>query len=152
MRFIQYYLDCLSHASYLIADETTRRAVVVDPQRDVSESLADAKELGIPISFELARFIKFIMTEIFPGGRLPSIPMVQERATQGGFTVTRVQELQPHYARTLDLWAAALEKRREEAIAIQSEEVYNRYMKYLTGCAKLFRQGQTNVCQFTLEK
>ena len=113
---------------------------------------ADAKELGIPISFELARFIKFIMTEIFPGGRLPSIPMVQERATQGGFTVTRVQELQPHYARTLDLWAAALEKRREEAIAIQSEEVYNRYMKYLTGCAKLFRQGQTNVCQFTLEK
>ena len=113
---------------------------------------ADAKELGIPISFELARFIKFIMTEIFPGGRLPSIPMVEERATQGGFTVTRVQELQPHYARTLDLWAAALEKRRAEAIAIQSEEVYNRYMKYLTDCAKLFRQGQTNVCQYTLEK
>src|SRR5690242_8317486 len=44
---------------------------------------AEAKELGIPISFELARFIKFIMTEIFPGGRLPSIPMVEERATQG---------------------------------------------------------------------
>jgi cyclopropane-fatty-acyl-phospholipid synthase len=113
---------------------------------------AEAKELGIPISFELARFIKFIMTEIFPGGRLPSIPMVEERATQGGFTVTRVQQLRPHYARTLDLWAAALEERREEAISIQSEEVYNRYMKYLTGCAKLFRQGQTDVCQFTLEK
>lgn len=113
---------------------------------------AEAKELGIPISFELARFIKFIMTEIFPGGRLPSIRMVEERATQGGFTVTRVQQLQPHYARTLDLWAAALERRKDEAISIQSEEVYNRYMKYLTGCAKLFRQGQTDVCQFTLEK
>ena len=49
MKFIQYYLDCLSHASYLIADETTRRAVVVDPQRDVSEYLADAKELGLTI-------------------------------------------------------------------------------------------------------
>jgi hydroxyacylglutathione hydrolase len=49
MKFIQYYLDCLSHASYLIADETTGRAVVVDPQRDVSEYLADAKELGLTI-------------------------------------------------------------------------------------------------------
>jgi cyclopropane-fatty-acyl-phospholipid synthase len=113
---------------------------------------ADAKELGIPISFELARFVKFVMTEIFPGGRLPSIPMVEERSAEGGFTCTQVQRLQPHYARTLDLWAAALESRKDEAIAIQSEEVYERYMKYLTGCAKLFRQRQTDVCQFTLEK
>lgn len=49
MKFIQYYLDCLSHASYLIADESTGRAVVVDPQRDVAEYLADAKELGVSI-------------------------------------------------------------------------------------------------------
>jgi hydroxyacylglutathione hydrolase len=49
MKFIQYYLDCLSHASYLIADEITGRAVVVDPQRDVAEYLADAKELGLSI-------------------------------------------------------------------------------------------------------
>jgi glyoxylase-like metal-dependent hydrolase (beta-lactamase superfamily II) len=49
MKFNQYYLDCLSHASYLIADETTGRAVVVDPQRDVAEYLADAKELGSTI-------------------------------------------------------------------------------------------------------
>ena len=49
MKFIQYYLDCLSHASYLIADETTGRAVVVDPQRDVGEYLADATELGFTI-------------------------------------------------------------------------------------------------------
>ena len=49
MKFIQHYLDCLSHASYLIGDETTGRAVVVDPQRDVSEYVADAKELGMTI-------------------------------------------------------------------------------------------------------
>ncbi len=49
MKFIQYYLDCLSHASYLIADETTRRAVVVDPQRDVAEYLRDAEEFGYRI-------------------------------------------------------------------------------------------------------
>lgn len=49
MKFNQYYLECLSHASYLIGDETTGRAVVVDPQRDVSEYLADAQELGMTI-------------------------------------------------------------------------------------------------------
>ncbi|MGY4708252.1 MBL fold metallo-hydrolase [Mycolicibacterium sp. CBM1] len=49
MKFNQYYLDCLSHASYLIGDETTGRAVVVDPQRDVSEYIADAQELGMHI-------------------------------------------------------------------------------------------------------
>jgi hydroxyacylglutathione hydrolase len=49
MEFIQYYLDCLSHASYLIGDETTGRAVVVDPQRDIAEYLADAEQLGLRI-------------------------------------------------------------------------------------------------------
>jgi glyoxylase-like metal-dependent hydrolase (beta-lactamase superfamily II)/rhodanese-related sulfurtransferase len=49
MKFNQYYLECLSHASYLIGDETSGRAVVVDPQRDVSEYLADASELGMTI-------------------------------------------------------------------------------------------------------
>jgi len=49
MKFNQYYLDCLSHASYLIADETTGRAVVVDPQRDVAEYVAEAREHGYTI-------------------------------------------------------------------------------------------------------
>ncbi|TGD84932.1 class I SAM-dependent methyltransferase [Mycolicibacterium sp. CH28] len=107
---------------------------------------------GMPLSFEFARFVKFMVTEIFPGGRLPSISMVEERATAAGFTVTRVQSLQPHYARTLDLWAAALEAERDRAIEIQSVEVYDRYMKYLTGCANMFRTGYIDVDQFTLAK
>ncbi|TPG32712.1 MBL fold metallo-hydrolase [Mycolicibacterium hodleri] len=49
MIFDQYYLDCLSHASYLIGDETTGRAVVVDPQRDVAEYVADAEKRGLRI-------------------------------------------------------------------------------------------------------
>ena len=109
-------------------------------------------ERGIPLTFEMARFIKFIVTEIFPGGRLPSIEMVQERSADAGFGLTRRQSLQPHYARTLDLWAQALEAQKDEAIAIQSEEVYERYIKYLTGCANAFRIGYIDVNQFTLEK
>jgi len=49
--FEQYYLDCLSHASYLIGDETSGVAVVVDPQRDVSGYLADADVGGLSIDY-----------------------------------------------------------------------------------------------------
>ena len=49
MIFTQYYLDCLSQASYLIADEGTGQAIVVDPRRDVEDYLADAQERGLQI-------------------------------------------------------------------------------------------------------
>ncbi len=49
MKFTQYYLDCLSQASYLIGDETTGRAVVVDPRRDIAEYVADADSAGLTI-------------------------------------------------------------------------------------------------------
>ena len=106
----------------------------------------------LPITLQLVQFIKFLATEIFPGGQLPTIEMVEEHSAKAGFTLTRRQSLQPHYARTLDLWAEALETHQREAIEIQSEEMYERYMKYLTGCAKLFRIGYIDVNQFTLEK
>lgn len=49
MKFVQYYLDCLSHASYLIGDETTGRAVVVDPRRDIQDYVTDARAAGFRI-------------------------------------------------------------------------------------------------------
>lgn len=45
----QYYLGCLSHASYLIADERTKTAAVVDPQRDVEQYVRDAEAGGYRI-------------------------------------------------------------------------------------------------------
>jgi len=107
---------------------------------------------NLPVTMTKIRFFKFIMDEIFPGGDLPQPVKVKTHATKAGFGVGLVQPLRLHYARTLDLWAAALEANREQAIAIQSEEVYERYMKYLTGCADLFRDGYTDICQFTLTK
>ena len=49
MIFRQYQLACLSLFSYLIGDETTGRAVVVDPQRDITGYLDDARALGLTI-------------------------------------------------------------------------------------------------------
>lgn len=46
----QFYLQCLAHASYLIGDEQTQTAVVVDPQRDVDQYLAFAKEHDVRIA------------------------------------------------------------------------------------------------------
>ncbi|MEE3062475.1 MAG: cyclopropane mycolic acid synthase family methyltransferase [Actinomycetota bacterium] len=109
-------------------------------------------ERGLPLTMTKIRFMKFIMDEIFPGGDLPNAKSVEEHAKRAGFSLELYQPLRLHYARTLDNWAAALEARRDEAIEIQSQEVYDRYMKYLTGCADLFREGYTDVAQFTLTK
>jgi DMSO/TMAO reductase YedYZ molybdopterin-dependent catalytic subunit/glyoxylase-like metal-dependent hydrolase (beta-lactamase superfamily II)/rhodanese-related sulfurtransferase len=45
----QHYLACLSHASYLIGDESSGRAVVVDPRRDVDVYVAEAADRGLRI-------------------------------------------------------------------------------------------------------
>jgi cyclopropane-fatty-acyl-phospholipid synthase len=118
----------------------------------VSPSAEELEQRQIKPTMTLLRFTRFMMNEIFPGGRLPTVAIVEEHAEKAGFEVARVQSLRLHYARTLDIWSAALEARKDEAIAIQSEEVYQRYIKYLTGCADLFRNGNTDVCQFTLVK
>jgi cyclopropane fatty-acyl-phospholipid synthase-like methyltransferase len=115
-------------------------------------SMEYARANGIPLTMELMRFVKFLMTDIFPGGQLCKTEMIGELAASAGFTLTGTQSLQPDYARTLDLWAEALSDHRAEAVALQSEAVYDRYMHYLTGCAKLFKQRQAEVNQFTLAK
>jgi len=109
-------------------------------------------ERGIPLTMEMAKFIRFIVTDIFPGGRLPMIETIEDHSAKVGFKISRVQSLQTDFAKTLDLWAEALQARKDEAIAIQSEEVYERYMKFMTGCAKAFRMGYIDCNQFTLEK
>jgi hydroxyacylglutathione hydrolase len=45
----QFYLNCLAHASYIIGDEETHIAAVVDPQRDIERYLAFAAEHGLQI-------------------------------------------------------------------------------------------------------
>jgi cyclopropane-fatty-acyl-phospholipid synthase len=118
----------------------------------VVPSKEEFDELGLKVTMTGIRFVKFIMDEIFPGGRLPLVSQVESHAIAAGFDVTRVQHLRPHYARTLDVWSANLEANKDAAVAITSEQTYDTYMHYLTGCADLFREGYTDVCQFTCEK
>ena len=46
----QFYLNCLAHASYLVGDEQTHVAAVVDPQRDIDQYLDAAAEHGLRIA------------------------------------------------------------------------------------------------------
>jgi len=48
-----FFLGCLAHASYLVTDERSKTAAVIDPQRDVDEYFAKAKELGVEIKHVL---------------------------------------------------------------------------------------------------
>ena len=110
------------------------------------------RENGIKLTISDLKFMQFIGKEIFPGGELPAVEDIEHLATDSGFTLQRTHLLRPHYARTLEMWAENLENNKAEAIAITSDEVYERYMRYLTGCADFFRRGITNVGQFTLAK
>ena len=107
---------------------------------------------GIKLTISDLKFMRFIGQEIFPGGQLPAVEDIQRLADGSGFTLERIHLLQPHYARTLDMWAANLEANADEAIAITDQVTYDRYMRYLTGCADFFRRGITNIGQFTLVK
>ena len=49
MIFKQFYLPCLAHASYIVGDELTGTAAVVDPQRDTDQYVAFAAEHALKI-------------------------------------------------------------------------------------------------------
>ncbi|WP_046300665.1 cyclopropane mycolic acid synthase family methyltransferase [Mycobacterium sp. UM_Kg27] len=109
-------------------------------------------EMGIPITMTDLRFMRFIAKEIFPGGSVPCDEDVVEFACAAGFSIADRQDLTPHYVRTLDTWATRLQAAREQAIAVTSPEVYERYLKYLLGCADFFQRNVSYVAQFTLAK
>jgi cyclopropane-fatty-acyl-phospholipid synthase len=109
-------------------------------------------DMGIPITMSDLKFMRFIAKEIFPGGAVPCDEDIVEFSGGAGFSVEQTQYLNEHYVRTLDAWATNLEAARDDAIAATSNEVYDRYMRYLTGCSDFFRRGISELGQFTLTK
>ncbi len=74
MYFQRYYLECLSHASYMVADEETGIAAVIDPQRDIDIYVEDAKEHGFKIEHVIlthfhADFVAGILSCVISLGR-----------------------------------------------------------------------------------
>jgi cyclopropane-fatty-acyl-phospholipid synthase len=141
------YDDFFRNSFNLLPDDG--RMVV---QSSVSYHPYDLNARGKKLTFETARFIKFIVTEIFPGGRLPTTNMMVEHGEKAGFVVPSPVSLRPHYIKTLHIWGEALEANKARAVEIQSEEVYSRYMKYLRGAEYYFTDEMLDVSLVTYLK
>ncbi|HZN80272.1 MAG TPA: cyclopropane mycolic acid synthase family methyltransferase [Mycobacterium sp.] len=109
-------------------------------------------DMGIPITMTDLKFMRFIAKEIFPGGAIPCDEDIANYSGAAGFSLVQTQYLNEHYVRTLETWALNLEAAQDEAVVATSEEVYQRYMRYLTGCADFFQRGICELGQFTLTK
>ncbi|MFA4912226.1 MAG: cyclopropane-fatty-acyl-phospholipid synthase family protein [Burkholderiaceae bacterium] len=87
----------------------------------------------------------FIEKYIFPGGELTHISRVLEAAAQGGLESVDVENLRPHYARTLWAWSDALEANLSRAGEILAGDRGARslraYRLYLAGCAMAFEHN-----------
>lgn len=87
----------------------------------------------------------FIEKYIFPGGELTHIGHVMTHMANGGLESVDVENLRPHYARTLWAWSDALEEKLDEARQIlgseQGERALRAYRLYLAGCAAGFENG-----------
>jgi cyclopropane-fatty-acyl-phospholipid synthase len=128
-RYDDFFKNCFD-----ILPDDGRMAI----QSSVGYHPLDMAARGKKLTFQLARFIKFMITEIFPGGRIPTTQMMVERGEKAGFVVPEAVSLRNHYIKTLGMWADALERNKEAAIAATDEENYHRYMRYLKGCQFYF--------------
>lgn len=93
---------------------------------------------------------EFIGKHIFPGGELQHISHVLEVSSKAGLETLDVENLRPHYARTLWDWSDNLERQIHEAIRVTNERTVRTYRMYLAGCALGFEQGWTSLNQVLL--
>lgn len=105
--FRQYYLGCLSQASYLVGDRGTGRAVVVDPQRDIGQYLSDAAAESLRIE----RVLETHVHADFLSGHLElaaatGAPISYGAAAEVEFPIDPLDD-----GRVLDLGSVSLEAR-----------------------------------------
>ena len=112
----------------------------------------DLAERGKKLTFELARFIKFIITEIFPGGRIPTTKMMVEHGEKAGFVVPECLSLRKHYIKTLGIWADALEANKDEAIAVTTRRELRPVHEVPAGLPVLLRRRELDVSLVTYLK
>jgi hydroxyacylglutathione hydrolase len=91
VKFTQYYLDCLSQASYLIADEDSRVAAVVDPRRDIQTYLDDAAADGLDIRYVIeTHFHADFLSGHLELAEATGAEIVYGQAAQAEFPIRRV--------------------------------------------------------------
>jgi cyclopropane-fatty-acyl-phospholipid synthase len=90
---------------------------------------------------------EFIDRYVFPGGSLPHLSRVVFEVAKAGLETADIEDLRPHYARTLLHWVRRLEATREEAIRTAGAERYRIWRIYLAGMAYAFDKGWLSIAQ-----
>jgi cyclopropane-fatty-acyl-phospholipid synthase len=93
------------------------------------------------------RDVLFLLREIFPYSRLPTLPEIMT-AANGRLELVSARNDRLDYARTLQAWGERLGAERERAVELVGEEVTCRYERYLRVSAELFACGGMNLCRF----
>ena len=90
---------------------------------------------------------EFIDRYVFPGGELPNLPRVVTELAGAALEPADIEDLRPHYARTLLLWVRRLETNREAVIAAGGPERYRVWRVFLAGMAHAFDRGWLSIAQ-----
>lgn len=90
---------------------------------------------------------EFIERYVFPGGELLHSSHVLRDMANAGLEALDVENLRPHYARTLWAWSDGLESRMARALEITNESVVRAYRLYLAGSAMSFERGWISLHQ-----
>ncbi len=94
----------------------------------------------------------FIERYIFPGGELEHASYVLEVLSEAGLEAVDLENLRPHYARTLWHWSDALEAQLPQARDLTRDSVVRAYRLYLAGCAMCFEHGWISLSQILTAK
>ncbi|QGM47174.1 class I SAM-dependent methyltransferase [Methylocystis heyeri] len=89
----------------------------------------------------------FIEKYVFPGGSISPLSRLMAEIPSAGLEIIDVEDLRPHYARTLRLWSQRLEERRDEATRLIGPERYRIWRAYLAGMAYAFERGWLSIAQ-----
>lgn len=99
---------------------------------------------------------EFIEKYIFPGGELTHVSHVLHHLAEGGLESLDIENLRPHYARTLWAWSDALEEKLTEAQQVlegeQGQRALRAYRMYLAGCAMSFEHGWISLHQVLAQR
>ncbi len=100
---------------------------------------------------DYARNVDFIQKYIFPGGMLPSEPLLRQEIAKAGLAWQAVTRFGDDYARTLNQWAIRFQDAWKSIEPLGFDERFRRlWLFYLGYCEAGFRTGRTDVVQVTL--
>ncbi|HYH42168.1 MAG TPA: cyclopropane-fatty-acyl-phospholipid synthase family protein [Burkholderiales bacterium] len=94
----------------------------------------------------------FIDEYVFPGGELTHVSRVLAEMSEQGLESCDVENLRPHYARTLWHWVERLEASQETVLATAGEKIYRIWRIYMAGSAHAFERGWMSIYQILAGK